>query len=246
MYKPNRSFKVLKHQENRTKLEHINVLCWNVAKLSKKNDFLEYLANIVREEDINFLALQEFKKSLTENINFLNFSYILAPNIETKKNAFGVLSAFKIPCQNSLALLSNQQELKFSTHKSALICIYKINQNTKLMFVNIHAINFVPNKIFIQELNNIKKYIKNHEGPLIIAGDFNTWNKQRILTLENFKKELMLTKVTYSDNSSIKKIFSNHLDYIFFKKLKFCYSKALKSEFYSDHNPLIAHFELLN
>ncbi len=246
MYKPNKSFKILKHQEDKTKLKQINILCWNVAKLSKKEDFLEYLKKIIKEENINFLALQEFKKSFAQKTDFFDFSYILAPNIETKKNVFGVLSAFKIPCQDFIALLSNQQELKFSTHKSALICIFKLNQNTKLMFVNIHAINFVPNKIFIQELNNIKKYIKNHKGPLIIAGDFNTWNKQRIQALENFKEELVLTKVTYSDNSSIKKIFSNHLDYIFFKKIKFCYSRALKSEFYSDHNPIIAHFEPLS
>ncbi len=77
---------------------------------------------------------------------------------------------------------------------------------------------------------------------MIVAGDFNTWNLKRVQYLNEFSDDLGLKKVEFSDEKDIKKIFSNSLDYIFYRDLDLIYSKVIDSKKISDHNPIIAKF----
>jgi len=79
---------------------------------------------------------------------------------------------------------------------------------------------------------------------MIVAGDFNTWNIKRVGFLREFTSSLSLKEVTFTDNSELKKVFSNSLDYIFYRDLKLIDSKVINSKEISDHNPIIARFKL--
>ena len=151
--------------------------------------------------------------------------------------------AFKISCEEELSLLSKKRELAYATHKVTLITRHKISHNKQLMIVNLHAINFVKNSDFYHELNSIKATIKSHKGAMIVAGDFNTWNVQRVSYLKEFTYDLSLKEVGFSDDANIKKVFSNSLDYIFYRELELTYSKVIDTKKISDHNPIIATFE---
>ena len=49
-----------------------------------------------------------------------------------------------------------------------------------LAVVNIHGINFTLGVgDFARQLADIRSVIEAHEGPVIVAGDFNTWNRRR-------------------------------------------------------------------
>ncbi len=243
MFKPNETIKSLKHQDINCK-ESFTILSWNVAKLTLKNTYKQYLNTLIKEEDIDFLLLQEVKKELNKELDIYDFSYVLSPNIETKKHLFGVLSAFKVSCIDTHSLLTKKQELMFTTRKVTLITRHKISNDKELLIVNLHAINFVKNNDFIEELDKIRSVIKFHKDPMIIAGDFNTWNVSRVNTLKKFIHDLSLKKVEFTDDSNIKQVFSNSLDYIFYRDLKLKSSKAIDSKRISDHNPIIATFEL--
>jgi len=237
------SIKYLKHQDENCS-DIINVLCWNVAKLTLKKSYKEYLKSVVEEEKIDILLLQEVKKQLAEELNICDFSYVLSPNIQTRKHIFGVLSAFKISCEDELSLLTRKRELSYATYKTSLITKHKIFHDKVLLIVNLHAINFVRNSDFYDELEQIKLSIKSHKGAMIVAGDFNTWNIKRVNYLKEFSSELSLKEVSFNDSSKIKKVFKNSLDYIFYRDLELINSKVIDSKKISDHNPIIAKFRL--
>ena len=243
MFKPGKCIKSLKHQDENCS-DIINVLCWNTAKLTLKKSYKEYLKSVIQEEQIDILLLQEVKKQLVEELNIWEFSYVLSPNIQTRKHVFGVLSAFKISCEDELSLLTKKRELSYATHKVSLITRHKISNNKILLIVNLHAINFVRNSDFHHELEQIKLSIRSHKGAMIVAGDFNTWNVIRVNFLKEFSSELSLKKVDFGDDTKIKKVFKNSLDYIFYRDLELINSKVLDSKKISDHNPIIAGFKL--
>jgi endonuclease/exonuclease/phosphatase (EEP) superfamily protein YafD len=100
----------------------------------------------------------------------------------------------------------------------------------------------VHNTDFKNELNNIHATIKSHGGAMIVAGDFNTWNLKRVQYLNEFSDDLELKKVEFESEKDIKKIFSNSLDYIFYRGLELTFSAVIDSKKISDHNPIIAKF----
>ncbi|MCF6310724.1 MAG: endonuclease/exonuclease/phosphatase family protein [Sulfurimonas sp.] len=244
MLKPSKCIKSLKHQDIECSAR-FTVLCWNTAKLTLKGPYKESLKSIIENENIDVLLLQEVKKSIAIELDINDYSYILSPNIQTKRHIFGVLSAFKVSCDEDFSLLTKKLELTYATHKITLITRHKISQDKHLMIVNLHAINFVKDNDFHNELNSIKSTIMSHKGAMIVAGDFNTWNMRRVNYLKEFTKDLSLKEVGFSDNSKVKKVFSNSLDYIFYRELKLTNSKVIDTKKISDHNPIIASFKFI-
>lgn len=222
--------------------DSLTLLSWNIAKINNKK-FLLYVEELLEKYQINLFLFQEFKKTKTQDWYFQDFSYALSPNIETKKNLFGVLSAFNIPCQRALPLLTTKKELKYLTKKSALVTSHPLKNEQILLVINIHAINFTSNKDYAYELGIIEKYATNHKGPLILAGDFNSWNFARAHQLQTLAKSLELQEVIFSSHIHVKKFFKYPLDHIFYRGLELIEEKTFQAPF-SDHNPLLAKFTL--
>ena len=62
--------------------------------------------------------------------------------------------------------------------KSALYARYRLSNGSDLVTVNLHAINFtLGTKDFQNQIEQLENAVKKHKGPLIIAGDFNTWSR---------------------------------------------------------------------
>lgn len=244
MFKPNTFIKSLKHQEV-TLNKEFSILCWNVAKLTLNKEYKIFFDNLMQTYSLDIFLLQEAKKHLSLDLDIYDYSYILSPNIETKKHIFGVLSAFRTSCIDEFFLLTKKRELAYMTHKVSLITHHKLSTGANLVIVNLHAINFVKNSDFKDELSCIYESIKSYTGSMIVAGDFNTWNVQRVTYLKEFVKELSLSMVEFKDESNLKKVFSNSIDYIFYRGLHLLNSEVIDSKKISDHNPIIAKFSIL-
>ena len=241
MLKPNKNIKILKHQSS-TCRDNFNLICWNIKKLSLSEKFKKYLQELIIKEKLDFLLLQEVKKEAQEDMDLEGFSYILSLNMQTKKYLYGVLSAFKISCINEKKLLTFSKELSLLTHKSSLFTLHNIKDNQELLVVNIHAINFVTSKSFRKELDYIQSQIFSFKGALIVAGDFNAWNKKRVEILRDFAQSLNLAKVNAKDEKNIKKVFNKTLDFVFYRGLEVKSAKVINCDAFSDHNPIIVKF----
>jgi len=241
------------HQTQQTSQNQLpdcfTLLAWNL----QKTDFAHYIYRNIKDlliytelrDEPHILSLQE-AKTLPEQTRFFNLGFVLAPNIQTKQNHFGVLTASSSIINPIRQCLTQSRELGWATHKTALITQHPLNNNQILTHVNIHAINFVSHSAFQRELHKILQHLEQITGPIIISGDFNTWNKKRTRTLIAATQKLGLEMVKYPDHSPIKSIFKQPLDHIFFRGLTLQSSQAINVNLISDHNPILATFCTIN
>jgi len=219
------------------------MLCWNVHKNNEEQNFIAYLEKEVKKKKIDLLLFQEATFKDKKAFSLPHFSYDAAANLEVNKKFYGVLTASTVLSNYANAYLSEGQEAFIGPHKSMLLSSYKFKDHSKLLVLNIHAINFRENNRYSQELERFFEFIEIYEGPLIIAGDFNAWNKVRFKKLHENAHKLKLKVVSFPKNSPVKSFRGNALDFIFYKGLTLMDSSVEKAEKYSDHNPLFARFK---
>ncbi len=234
----------LSHQDRELGKE-FSLLIWNVHKENQTQQFQNKFYELTDSYPIDFLLFQELRYPKKSSFILKEYSYVLASNIETKKDVFGVLTASKLSFKKIEAHKTSQKELGFLTHKSLLITQHKLPNEKTLYIVNIHSINFVPLKVFTQELERLYNELINFDGPLIISGDFNTWSSGRMKQIEIFKKKLSLTHADIQEKQHIKHMFLKPLDHLFYRDLELVQGEAIDTAQVSDHNPIYAKFKIL-
>lgn len=244
MFKAHNNPSTLFHHEKELSSK-FSLLVWNIHKENQTEEFKKQLHQFTQKYQTDLLLFQEVKYSKKRPFQLEDYSFALAGNIETKQYIFGVLTATKSSFTQITPTLSTKKELGFISHKSFLISKHKMQNKKELTVLNLHAINFVTTKIFEHELSTIESILSKLDGPLIVAGDFNSWSKKRHKLLKNFQQNLGLKKVEVANEKNVKKIFSHMIDYIYYRELKPLQATAIETKKVSDHNPIYALFELL-
>ena len=92
------------------------------------------------------------------------------------------------------------------------------------------------------QLEQLFSFVENHQGPIIMAGDFNAWNEDRLNLVNNLIQKYGLDSVALSQDERVR-FLGYPLDYIFTRGVKVvrATSEVVTS---SDHNPLLMEFEL--
>ena len=243
MFTPKQTPHSHKHQQKDLACK-FSLLLWNIHKENQKQHFKKHFTVLLQKYPSDILLFQEVKYPKEVTFFFENYSYSLAANMETRQNSFGVMTAARCSFDTVSPSLSTKKELGFISHKSILISQHRLCNGSILTLVNMHAINFVSNKSFTHEIQRLKTEISKLDGALILAGDFNTWNKQRQRALQTFTEELHLSKLDIEDSHHIKKIFTQSIDHIYYRGLKALSATAIDTQHISDHNPIHALFEL--
>lgn len=201
-----------------------------------------YSKKLFDEESVDVIALQEAKAELDVHMLY-TFPSVMSPNIQTGKNLYGVQTASNHSFKAYQQHLTNTRESFFATRKSALVTLHYFDDGSHVTVVNIHAINFVLHGYYRKELLRLVERIRDIEGPMILCGDFNSWNKKRYITMMEFVKELGLEEVAFDTGKHIKSFNRQPLDYVFYRGLSIVSQKVLDIPTVSDHNPLIVMFK---
>jgi endonuclease/exonuclease/phosphatase (EEP) superfamily protein YafD len=79
------------------------------------------------------------------------------------------------------ACVQRAQEPLLGLPKSALVAWYRIEgRGDRLAVANVHAINFTLDLgAYQKQLDAVVDVLASHRGPVILAGDFNTWSPMR-------------------------------------------------------------------
>lgn len=147
------------------------------------------------------------------------------------------------------AVLATPKAILFTTynlvHNNTII-------NEKLLVVNIHAI-LISQKHLYKQLQIMIEKISQHNGPIILAGDFNTMTSNSYLKLKELVSSIGLieTNMATEFDHRVKSVFGQVYDFIFYKNLKLIDSYSVNLETTtmgktSDHNPLFAEFRLIH
>lgn len=216
----------------------LGVMVWNIFKQQR----LRWL-NVLQENarHAQLLLLQE-AQSTPELINFATRYYHSAdqvPAIHLPQHTSGVMTIAATQPLYCCPLRAREPLLRLS--KSALITVYALPDGRMLMVVNIHAINFsLGVDVYSKQLLPVGEFILRHNGPVLMAGDFNTWSRPRVNALYRFARRLKLSQVRFSHDVR-RRAFGRPLDFVFYRGLK-VHSSAVLPTHASDHNPLLVEF----
>jgi endonuclease/exonuclease/phosphatase (EEP) superfamily protein YafD len=90
-------------------------------------------------------------------------------------------------------------------------------------------------------VRGVVEALSQHDGPIILAGDLNTWTDERVAALQNVGQKLGLTEIPFESGRS--RFLGHELDHILVRGLtvESAAAIAVKS---SDHNPVTAVLRL--
>lgn len=217
----------------------LRVMVWNIFKQQRAN-WLSVLQGVGK--DAQLVLLQE-AQTTPELVRFATSHYLAAdqvPALIFPQHPSGVMTLSAAHPVYCCPLREREPLLRLA--KSALVTVYPIHNGQLLMVVNIHAVNFsLGIDVYSKQLDPIGEQIRNHSGPVIMAGDFNAWSRQRMLALYRFAERMGLGEVRFVDDQR-RRAFGRPLDFVFYRDMNVCEASVLVTEA-SDHNPLLVEFE---
>ena len=168
----------------------------------------------------------------------------LALAFKYRDNKAGVLTASKVE-PSFLCTFRNKEPL-IRIPKTILITRYPLSDgNQVVMVANVHLINYTLTvSHFRAQLEQLEKILSKHQGPLIVSGDFNTWNDQRMDIVDTTASSLSLKAAIFRENNRVT-VFGHNVDHIYYRGLELMKAVSVAVTT-SDHNPMLVKFRLTN
>ncbi|XQW86540.1 endonuclease/exonuclease/phosphatase family protein [Thalassotalea piscium] len=219
---------------------NIELLLWNVFKCKKKgwqDDFKTLMYNkdliLLQEAILNTPFDNNFTQSQQHQwIMARSFKHIKT-NIDT-----GVKTGSTVEAKQLYFSASEHCEPLTHTKKMLLATVYPLNiQGQSLLVVNSHLINFVSFVKFKSHLDQVFQTLVNHDGPVVLAGDFNTWNMKRLNYFNQIAHSFSLQEVPIIRQPRMAHLFK-HLDHIYCRGLKVIDAHVHTNIHSSDHYPI--------
>jgi endonuclease/exonuclease/phosphatase (EEP) superfamily protein YafD len=138
-------------------------------------------------------------------------------------------------------LLSRYVEPVTKTPKMAMCTYYPLERSDcpseqALLVLNSHGINFRLRRPFLDQMLQFEAQLRHHVGPIILVGDFNTWEKGRVRILEAIARSINLTHVRFPPG--IKAVRGHELDRVYVRGGEAAQQRVLANSAASDHSML--------
>ena len=219
----------------------ISLLSWNIQKGSHEA-FGTDLGRLERGIDLVLLQESMIDNTLKTRLQSSGRQWNMVVAFELEKIEFGLLSASAASPVSACA--DRVPEPLLVLPKTVLATNYTLEgMSEELLVVNVHMVNFtVTDEAVKKQLAKVAHLVQTHRGPVIVAGDFNTWSDHRKSKVDGKMAELGLQEIHFTpDNRS--RFFKHAVDEIYYRGLEplSSISHIVKT---SDHNPLEAHFRV--
>ncbi len=234
--------RILQHQDAQgLDPDNIAFLNWNIYKGNGEN-WQKDLSAFAKSHHV--MTIQE--AMLDEEMDVLleshGFNWIMNTAFYLNGEAAGVMNVASTGSTHSCGFKVNEPLIQIP--KSALVSYYRIDgSDEKLLVANIHGINFTFGvSSYREQLDKLYDAIKHHDGPMIVAGDFNTWSDSRMDVVDQLVRRLELSRLEYSVNNKTH-VFGNAIDHVFYRKLE-PLDHHVQQVSSSDHNPISVNFKV--
>lgn len=167
--------------------EKIRLFVWNIkkgedARMTQDFSYLAAGADLVLfQEAVN---AESFVNDLT-NVN-TELEWTMAKAFQMLDFYYtGVATGYRVRPVTQEVIVSKATEPVLGTPKTILVSSFQLENSTETLLVaNIHGINFVGLDLFKSQIRQMYEKISHHQGPMVVAGDFNTWDPARFEFLE--------------------------------------------------------------
>ncbi len=219
----------------------LRVLTWNIHKQSDPG-WQHDLARFAAASDVVLLQETALDPTLHAIVDDAGLGWVMASSFLYEDTDIGVLTATRLAPLASCTQRAVEPIIRIP--KSAVITWLRIAGSAQtLAVINVHAINFeLLLDAYRAQMVAIADAVAGHEGPLILAGDFNTWNDAREHVLTETAARLGLAEVTPGDDTRTR-FLGRHVDHVFVRGLQVVSSESIPVKS-SDHNPVTTTFVL--
>ncbi|NOH22933.1 endonuclease/exonuclease/phosphatase family protein [Vibrio europaeus] len=219
----------------------IKLLVWNIYKQNREN----WQQSLAELSDGKQLVLLQEASMTPELIDWVATQGWFGSQVDAFKafdTSAGVLNlSLNTP---SKACAYTELEPWLRLPKSALYALYPLSSGEQLAVVNIHAVNFTyGTKEYHRQLTALTKELSQHQGPIIVAGDFNSWSEERFAVMSKALTSQGLEEVDYQPDNRTQFVTGLPLDHVFYRGLTLETAEAPISDA-SDHNPILVSFRL--
>lgn len=221
--------------------ERIAFLNWNVYKGNGDN-WQKDLSSFAQEHDVMTIQEATLDAEFTGLLEAHDLTWVMNKAFDFNGSSAGVMTVANTNAIHSCGF--KVEEPLILIPKSTLISYYAIEgSDKKLLVANIHGINFTFGvSDYHQQLEYLYSAIEHHDGPMIVAGDFNSWSETRMAEVEQLVNRLSLSKIIYPVNNKTH-IFGNAIDHVFYRQLEIINNQVWQVSS-SDHNPISVNFRL--
>ncbi|ASJ74419.1 endonuclease/exonuclease/phosphatase family protein [Granulosicoccus antarcticus] len=223
----------------------IRCLVWNILKAKRPSWSVDFQA-LIADRDLALLQEAVFNAPsdalFTENERL---GWIMARSFRHPRThvEHGVKTGCVVTPLEQHFYLSPHSEPVSQTQKLLLTTLYPLEgEDECLLVLNMHAINFVSVHKYVEQLDQLRVALQPHSGPVILAGDFNTWNPSRLSLFQEVAANAGLTEAVMQRQSRLAHL-NQHLDHVFYRGLELHSVESLKNYNSSDHAPITATFE---
>jgi endonuclease/exonuclease/phosphatase (EEP) superfamily protein YafD len=218
----------------------INLLIWNTHK-GQHDGWLEEFAELSADRDLLLLQEAFLKQELRDLLLRETLSWNLATTFLKYRIETGVMTASQVTPVS--ACVQRTMEPLLSLPQSTLISRFRLKGSADTLLVgNIHAVNFtLGTEAFRSQLDRLASILDEHDGPMIVAGDFNSWNQSRARVLDEiFVKSRSMRKVKFNGKSP-RTILGRSVDRVYYRGLTVVAGRVLEADT-SDHDPIWVQF----
>jgi endonuclease/exonuclease/phosphatase (EEP) superfamily protein YafD len=236
----------------------ITVVNWNAQK-GNDPQFINDLKLLLEREKPDIVFLQEARADLFKPEQMGGYFAESWSYPWPGGKSVGVLTLSRMPPTRVEPVPTKYREFDVTAPKVSLVTEYPLPNGENLLALNVHLLNFEVwslNKVKHQ-LEDLKTIMSNHDGPIIMAGDFNTWNQKRLELVKEITRDVKLTEVTdFPDGRTTgdtRSKFWNEvlgverglpLDRVFFSGFHPTAARVLKYDT-SDHRPILVKLKLI-
>lgn len=212
----------------------LDILSWNIQKASNEG-WAEDLAQVAGDVHLAFIQEASLQARIPEAIP-TPLVPAFASGYTTASQETGVMTLSK--SNPSVHCNLTAWEPLLGTPKATSVTEYPLqDREESLLAINLHAVNFTLGmENFQAQFRALADLLKKHQGPIILAGDLNTWSEKRQALVDNFMSDHGLGAVTFEPDLRTT-AFGRALDHIYVRGLQATFTQVIPVSS-SDHNPL--------
>lgn len=212
----------------------LEILSWNIQKAGNVG-WADDLASFSTDIDLAFIQEASMQAHIPQAIRE-NMYQAFAEGYTTASQQTGVMTVSSSSPSMHCNLTSWEPWL--GTPKATSITEHPLRgREERLLTINLHAVNFTLGLMNFQaQFQALADVLSKHQGPVILAGDLNTWSNTRQALVDSFMHEHGLGPVVFEPDLRTT-TFGHALDHIYVRGMRAESARVIQVTS-SDHNAL--------
>lgn len=220
--------------------DQLEILSWNIQKASNTG-WARDLAELSGGVNLAFIQEASIQARIPEAVQGSLYQ-AFAQGYTTSDYETGVMTLSS--SSPSLRCQFTSWEPWLGTPKATSVTEFPLaGRPDRLLAINVHAVNFALGlEEFRQQFRALIDLLARHKGPVILAGDLNTWSEDRQALVDDFTREYGLAPVAFKPDLR-STVFGRALDHIYTRGMHTIAARVVPVAT-SDHNPLLVRLAL--